>query len=63
MGVIIKDNKVVIITESKAIHFDLPKDFIIKHNEFLVEHTIKNQILQLLTTYKHESNIHEYKRQ
>ena len=27
MGVIIKDNKLVIITEPKAIHFNLPKHF------------------------------------
>ena len=43
MGVIVKDNKLVIITEPKTIHhFDLPEkvdnklnheiDFIIKHN-------------------------------
>ena len=44
MGVIIKDNKLVIMTESKAIYFDLFKnvdsnlkrdiDFIITHKEF-----------------------------
>ena len=56
MGVIINDNKLVTITEPKTIHFDLPKkidsslkhetDFLIKHNEFLAEDTIKNEISQ-----------------
>ena len=51
MRVIIKNNQVLIITEPKTIYFDLPKsvgnnlkhetDFIIKHYEFLAEHTIK----------------------
>ena len=44
MGVIIKNNKLMIITEPKTIHFDLPRyidnnlkrriDFITKYNEF-----------------------------
>ena len=56
MGVIINDNKLATITEPKTIHFDLPKkidnslkheiDFLIKHNEFLAEDTIKNEISQ-----------------
>ena len=56
MGVIINDNKLVTITEPKTIHFDLPKkidsslkhetDFLVKHNEFLAEDTIKNEISQ-----------------
>ena len=51
MGVIIKDNKLEIITQPKAIYFHLPKnvgnnleyeiDFIIKHSGFLGGHTIK----------------------
>ena len=54
VGVNIQDSKLVIITEPKIIHFDLPKDvgnnlkdethFIIKYIEFLVQHTIKNKI-------------------
>ena len=41
MEVIIKNNKLVIITESKAIHFDLPKgaDDNLKHDiNFLIKH-------------------------
>ena len=51
MGVIINDNKLVIITEPKTIHFSFSKkidnflkheiNLIIKHNEFLAEHPIK----------------------
>ena len=69
MEVIINDNKLVIITEPKTIHFDLPKDvgnnlkhkiyFIIKCNAFLAEHTIKNETGQLLSEYKHGNDIHE----
>ena len=46
------DNKLVITTELKTFHFNLPKDTginlkheiysIIKHNELLAEHTLKN---------------------
>ena len=53
MGKHIEDSKLVIITESNTIHFDLHKnvhknlyheiDSIIKHNEFLADHTIKNK--------------------
>ena len=49
MGVNIDNNKLAIIAEPKIIHLDLPKDVgnnlkheIIKHNEFLAEHTIRN---------------------
>ena len=61
MEVIIKDKKLVIITKPEIIHFDLPKgivnnlkyetDFIIKH--ISAENTIKNNISQLLSKYKH----------
>ena len=34
-------------------------DSIIKHNELLVEHTIKKEVRQLLPKYKHGNNIHE----
>lgn len=47
--VIIKDNKVLMITERKTIHFELTKDignnlnheidYIIKDNDYLAEHT------------------------
>ena len=49
----IEDRKVAIITEWKI-------DFIRKHNELLAEHTIKNEISQLIAKYKHGSNIHEH---
>ena len=59
----IEDNKLAIITESKTVNFDLSKDldnnlkyeinFIIKHNKLLAEHTMKNEISQLLSKYKH----------
>ena len=54
MGVIIKKNKLVIIAKPNTIHFGLPITygnslkykiyFIIKQNEFLPEHTLKNEI-------------------
>lgn len=63
MGVVIKENKLVIIREPKNNHFDLLKDvntnlkheinFIIKDNKFLAEHTTKNEGSQLLSKYKH----------
>ena len=69
MDVIIEDNKPVIITELNTIRFDLPKDvnknlkheidFIIKHNEFLAKHRIKNKISQSWSN-KHGNNIHKH---
>ena len=66
----IGDKKLVITTEPKAIHFHLSKnvdnnlkhetDLIIKHNDLLAVHTIKNKIRQLLSKYKHGNNIHEH---
>ena len=63
MGVHTGDNKLVIKTEPKTFHFDLPKNAgsnlkleicsIIKHNELLAEHIIKNKIRQLLSKYEH----------
>ena len=54
MGVITKEKKLVIIAETKTIHFDFSKDasnslkheidFIIKHNEVLIEHKVKNEV-------------------
>ena len=57
MGMVIKDykNKLVTIIESKIIHLNLPKDadndlkdevdFIIKHNKFAAEHTIRIKMI------------------
>ena len=55
--VIIKNNELVIITEPKPFFFYLSKkvdnnlkhdiDFITKHNEFLAEDTMKNEIGRL----------------
>ena len=54
MGVQIADNTTVIKTGPKTFHYDLSKDvykklkyeihFIIKYNESLAKHTIKNDI-------------------
>ena len=54
MGVHSNKNKLLIITEAKTIYFDLPRDvvtnlmqetdYIIKQNECLPEHTIKNEL-------------------
>ena len=51
------NNRLVITTEPRTFHFDLPKDTAInlkheiysikKHNELLAEHTVKNEIRQL----------------
>ena len=70
MGVHSNKNKLLIITEPKTIYFDLPQDvvtnlmqetdYIIKQNECLVEHTIKNELSSLLSKHKHGNNIHEH---
>ena len=62
--------KFLIITDTKTIHFDLPKDAnnnlkneidsIIKYNKVSVEQTTKNKIIQLLSKYKHGNDIHEH---
>ena len=54
------NNKLVIITEPKTISFNLTKkvdnnlknevDHIIKHNGFMAEHRVKNEIEQLFST-------------
>ena len=59
----IGSNRLVITIEPITIHSDLPKDVekilkyetdsIVKHNDFLAEHTIKNEINRLLFKYKH----------
>ena len=67
MGVYVKDNKLAIITELRTLDFDLPKDVnnslneidsIIKQNEFLVEHSTKNKISQLLSKYQRGNDIY-----
>ena len=73
MVVHIGENKLVIATEPKAFYFDLPTNvdinlkheiyFIIKHNELLPEHKIKNEIRQLLSKYKHRKDIREHGKQ
>ena len=72
MGVHFKYIKLIITTEPKTFHFDLPEDVdnslaneiysIIKHNELLAEHTIKNKVRQLLSIYKHGIDIHEHRK-
>ena len=66
MGVIIKENKLNITTESKIIYCGLPKtfgdnlkhetDFVIKDNDFLAEHTTKT----LLVNYCPNTNMKQY---
>ena len=73
MGVHIGDNKLVISTEPKTIHFDLSRnvdknlkleiDSSINYTELLPTYTIKYEIRQLLCKYKHGSNIHEHGKQ
>ena len=50
MGVYIKENKLVIMTEPMTTHFDLMLTIIwsMKHNEFLGKNTIKIEINRLL---------------
>ena len=60
------DNKSVIITHPKIIHFDLPRNVgknfkyeinsRIKYNDFLAKHTVENKISQLLSKHNHGSN-------
>ena len=65
MGVINNDKKLVIITETKTIHSDLTKDvsnnltheidFILKHNQVLAEHTIKNKFVDFCSNISMET--------
>ena len=59
MEVHTKGNKLVIITEPKFIYFDLHKDV---WKTFLAEHTIKNEISQLLVKCKHGKSNLEHER-
>ena len=72
MRVHTEDNKLVLKTELKTFHFDLlinvdsvkhETDFTIRHNKFLAEHIIKNEIRKLLSKYKNRNNIHEHRKQ
>ena len=73
MGVHNGDNKRVVTTEPKTIHFDLSKDVdnnlkheinsIIKHNEILAEHTTQNNIRKSFSKYIHGNNIHKHRKQ
>ena len=66
----INDNKLLIITEPKTIYFDVKQDvvdnlkheidFIIKQNDFLADHTIKNEISRILSKHKHGNYNHQY---
>ena len=58
MKVIIKNNKLVIITEPTTIKHQI--GFVIKYSKFLAQHTIKNKISQILSKYKHGKGIHEH---
>ena len=67
MGIIIKDTKLVIITKSKTIYFDLSEkiynnlkndiDFIITKN---MSKRQKNEISRLLSKYMNGTDIHEH---
>ena len=58
-------SRFVITTEARIFHFDLTKDvgidlkheiyLIIKHNELLVEYTIKKEDRESLSKYKYEN--------
>ena len=74
MGVYNDDNKIVIsVTKNFLFHLDLLKivrinlkheiGFMIKLNESLFEHKIKNEIDQLLSKYKHGDDIHKHRKQ
>ena len=72
MGAYIDYIELITTTELKAFCFDLPKDAesnlvneiysIRKQNELLAEHTIKNEVSQLLSKYKHVNDIHEHRK-
>ena len=76
MDIIIKDTKIMIMTEPKTIRFGLPKhksDFIIRQNDFLAENTMKNEIVQIyycpniyiyvISRYKHGNDIPKHRNQ
>ena len=69
------EENMIVIRDPKTFYynFNWPKDvdenlkyeieFIIKSSESLAENEIKNKIEQLLSKYKHGSNIHEDRKQ
>ena len=73
MGVDIGENKLTITARHKTFHFDLPKDAgnnlkhkidsIMKHYEFVALHKIENEVMQLLSKYKHGDEIHKHRKQ
>ena len=73
MGAHIEYIELITTAEPKTFRFDLPKDAdnnsaneinsIIKHTEVLAEYTIKNEVRQLLSKYRHGNNIHEHGKQ
>ena len=61
MGVMIKNNKLVIITEPKSIHVALPQN---AGNSFNHETDfVKNEISQLSSRNWHGNNIHKHGKQ
>ena len=66
----IGSNRLVITIEPITIHSDLPKDVekilkyetdsIIKHNDFLAEHTIKTKSIDYYSNISMENDIHEH---
>ena len=62
----------VVIRKPKSFDFDFDlfknvdknlkheTEVMIKHNESLAKHTIKNESRQLSSKYKHENDIHEH---
>ena len=72
---IITEKNIIVIRDTTPFYFNLnlPKDvgenwkqdieFIIKSNESLAENKIKDELEQLLLTYKHGNNIHKHRKQ
>ena len=73
MGAHIQYIEFITTREPKTFRFDLPKDVdsdlvneidpIIRHNEILGEHTIKNEVRQLFSKYKHGNDTHDHGKQ
>ena len=69
----IEEKKVAVLTEPKTTHFDSTEffgnnlqhaiDSVIKYNERLAEHTVKNNISQPLSKYKHGNDTHKHGKQ
>ena len=71
---IIMEKNIIVIRDTTPFCFNLnlPKDvgetwkqdieFIIKSNESLAENKIKDELEQLLLTYKHGNNIHKHRK-